>query len=188
MKSPPLETMTAEANTAGAWAEGAKRVLEAYRGSGQVPYAKGTGRRWAGCAMVPLCCWPCGLWSCLMRCAACPIQCACRGAGFACSDNGCTRLTDDCIAASFNDAWARVRVPAVPDDTDRLTAAERAAMIDALKGAMEELRRDRPGAMYTVRQYQLMDALFAETLGKRCHPYESNKLMQRLLEELESRG
>lgn len=174
-------TVVAEAS---AWIAGARDVLDEYRRKGAVPYAHRVAAvRWAKCAVLPVCCFPCGLWSFVMRAFACPVQCCVRGTGYACSDNGCTRVTDDCVGAAHADTWRRVALPAMPRP-DKLSESERAAMSTVLKEALAELLKAGPDGMYNMGHYRLMDALFKSTIGHRSHPKGATEFIRTRLVEL----
>lgn len=53
-------------------------------------------------ASTPLACLPCILWSAIWRLIACPCVCMKYGGSYACGDNGCTSMTDDCVFGCFD--------------------------------------------------------------------------------------
>ena len=61
------------------------------------PKKMSTSRRVIGFALCPIACSCCVVWSTTWRILACPFQCCANGAAYACSDNGCTFITDKCI-------------------------------------------------------------------------------------------
>jgi hypothetical protein len=75
---------------------------------GDMPKRYNIGQRAGSVACAPLMCLPCCVWSLLWRCLACPIQCCVHGVSYACSDNGCTAITDACVAGWF-DAFTESR-------------------------------------------------------------------------------
>lgn len=62
-------------------------------------HAHGLAKRSAFWITCPLVCMPCGIWSCVLRFVACPVQCLFKGGGYACSNNGCTNFSDQCIVS-----------------------------------------------------------------------------------------
>lgn len=109
----------------------------------------------AKCA-TPIGCMPCFLWSFICRVLACPCMCACKGAGFMCSDNGCTTLTDNCFAASwtaYDESFTMTKVPEGVTKEELMRIAESIEKYDYL------------------HRCQLCEILFKNTLA---HPYPSD--------------
>lgn len=71
--------------------------------------------------MTPIGCMPCFLWSFFWRVVACPCMCMWKGAGFACADNGCTRMTDKCFAASWTAYDEFYMLPKMPEGVPKET-------------------------------------------------------------------
>ena len=61
------------------------------------PKKLSTPSRVTGFLLCPFACSCCICWSTTWRFIACPFQCITKGCAFACSDNGCTEVTDKCI-------------------------------------------------------------------------------------------
>lgn len=57
---------------------------------------------------MPISCSPCFLWSTIWRVIVCPVQCCAKGSEFACSNNGCTDPSDNCISKCFSVADANI--------------------------------------------------------------------------------
>lgn len=62
-----------------------------------VPRVHGAAKRASLWCLCPVGCGLCCVWSSLLRLIACPVQCLFIGPGYACSNNGCTNTTDECI-------------------------------------------------------------------------------------------
>lgn len=101
--------------TPSAWLADARSIIEYFQKTGgDLPYVNSQVKRTIKCCAIPLLCLPCGLWSTVMRLLACPFMCCVKGVGFMCSDNGCTKLSDTCIAVAYNDAYEHHKLPLMP--------------------------------------------------------------------------
>ena len=83
------------------------RVTASIVATGELPYVHGTAWRATSWGVMPVWCGACCIWSTFWRAAACPVMCMCKGAGFACSNNGCTDCTDACITDYVDAIGAR---------------------------------------------------------------------------------
>ena len=82
------------------------------------PKKLGTSNRIVGWICCPICCATCCCWSTTWRFIACPFQCIANGAAFACSDNGCTSITDKIIAdcmKGLNETTGPIKAASVQD-------------------------------------------------------------------------
>ncbi len=88
-------------NMMAVWIEAMKHIIESIKQNG--PYQLHVATRIFAWITFPVCCCaPCVVWSCMWRMIACPCQCMCKGAGHACSNNGCTEPTDYCLSSCIH--------------------------------------------------------------------------------------
>lgn len=84
------------------WLDHVKLSIDKIAMTGNPGYKYSATHRCMGKAIcMPLCCLPCFTWSTVWRIFCCPISCV-RGHG-PLSNNGCTDLTDACIAKFYNE-------------------------------------------------------------------------------------
>lgn len=100
--------------TPAAWLADAHIVTQYFLENGEVPYINPPLKRTMNTCAIPFICFPCGLWSIIMRLLACPFMCCTQGTSYMCSDNGCTKLSDACIAVAYNDAHEHRKLPEMP--------------------------------------------------------------------------
>jgi hypothetical protein len=80
-----------------AWLDSAKLAIDKVALDGSVGYKYNAAHRFIGKVLcMPVCCAPCFAWSTIWRIFCCPVSCF-RGYG-PLSNNGCTDLSDSCIA------------------------------------------------------------------------------------------
>ena len=92
--TPPESIDNATRHDPAAYAARVQRITESIMTTGELPHAHGVAQRTSSWACMPFCCGLCCFWSTCWRVVACPFMCICKGAGFACSNNGCTNITD----------------------------------------------------------------------------------------------
>lgn len=97
------------------WESQAKAVFADFDKNKEKIYKYAPWKRVGGKIATPVCCLPCFLWSLICRILACPCQCCIHGAAMACSNNGCTNMTDQCFAASWTAYDEIYKLPKMPD-------------------------------------------------------------------------
>ena len=97
--APLVVVVSRDSDAAADYAAAVLRVTASIVATGERPYVHGAVRRAASWCAMPVWCGACCIWSTFWRAVACPVMCMCKGAGFACSNNGCTDGTDACIGA-----------------------------------------------------------------------------------------
>jgi hypothetical protein len=118
-----------------AYAACVMRVTASIEATGKLPYQHGVAWRGSSWACLPCWCGACCMWSTLWRVAACPFMCACKGPGYACSNNSCTECTDACMSDYVNAIGMResVRTATQADACPQLIDAI-AALEDIFRG------------------------------------------------------
>lgn len=168
-----------------AWLSGAERIVQSFAEHGEVPYMHSLPRRASDLVAMPLCCGLCCVWSCAWRVLACPFQCCCKGAGYMCSNNGCTDGTDACVAAYYDAATKRVVLPAMPA-IGTMGLAERTRLRDIFIKVGDILDKAKASKANTPKVYGLVDALFKQTLpGSRCYPQNAKSFVSRTLDSID---
>lgn len=114
-------------------------------------YSKPT--RVIGMGTIPLVCIPCVIWSMFWRVVCCPVMCFNKGAGFVCSDNGCTGASDICISTCYTQINAPAKLGPLPSPHD-ITMVEE----EAIGMALRELRTIFDIDQYSPMHYKLADA------------------------------
>jgi len=148
-------------NVTSMWIDGAETLWKGWKKYGDVPYVKGRVKRNIDCACIPVCCFPCILWSCIWRVVACPCMCMCKGAGYMCGGNGCTDCSDLCIGTMCNEVNKKMQMPAMPAMTE-FDPKEKARVISLFSEMV--LYLEKSGAKFGAPHYLLVDAMFKSTL------------------------
>jgi len=110
--------------------------------NGQVPFARSVAKRvsmYASCALV---CSPCVMWSAVCRAIACPFMCFCKGPFYACSDNGCTSLSDNCVSAFCTRITEPVSFPPMSVPTTASDIEATLALVNKLEQLYTVVRFD----------------------------------------------
>lgn len=144
------------------WIVGAHGMLTHYKKTGTLPRANNIPMRAAKCSFFSITCIPCCMWSTFWRFVACPCMCCLKGGSFACSDNGCTTLSDGCIEASWRETFRHRALMPLPNLSE-FTLTETRQLVEVFNEIIALFKEDPT-------QYELADALFATTLGPRCTP------------------
>lgn len=87
------------------------------------------------CLCIPLCCFPCFLWSTLLRCFCCPISCF-KGDG-PLSNNGCTNASDKCISHAIKEVNKHEVCPSPPSSEDAFLAIKYASSLITQKESFQ---------------------------------------------------
>ena len=154
--TPPKSTADkATRHDPAAYAAGVLRITESIMTTGDLPHAHSVARRTSSWACMPFCCGLCCFWSTCWRIVACPIMCVCKGAGFACSNNGCTTLTDALLHEYVDAVNKREDAVCVltPGDVSQ-------SLLDAI-GVVEGHFRDATTAGFTSKHRTLAKAVVA---------------------------
>lgn len=101
-------------NFTDAWLDQLEAYLDVYNNKGGFPMRHNTIIRSLNWCALPILCAPCCIWSTMWRLMCCPFVCFAKGAGYMCSDNGCTSITDKCMVAYVEDTTALKRMPPLP--------------------------------------------------------------------------
>ncbi len=136
------------------WTRDLMRVASTIMSTGKVPLAYSTAKRTVGYACCPICCGICCVWSSFMRVIACPSMFIFKGPQYACSNNCCTRITDDSIGAYIGDISRCVVIRTMP-------SIERASKQDIadLISAIETLQGYLSGNVFNTAHYMLVDVV-----------------------------
>lgn len=94
-----------------AWLQALEKCVEHYTRHGECLKNASKATRAAWWVACPLVCLPCAAWSCAWRFICCPLDCY---SGRMCSNNGCTNLSDDCIAVCVRAPDAPFKLPPQP--------------------------------------------------------------------------
>lgn len=119
------------------WAPLAIKYINAYEKTGKVPMKYSVVDQAVGIACFPIFCGVCVGWSTVFRILACPIQCACRGPWYACSNNGCTVCSDFMIASCCDEYEKKARLP--PLKVPRILTPENMKAILSVVDRIESL-------------------------------------------------
>lgn len=148
------------------WISRANIVIQHFKKEKKPKLKYPTTYRWSCYILgIPIGCAPCFVWSTIWRIVACPGMCLCKGPGFACSDNGCTQLSDRCIANMVNETQSVFKVDKMPNPVTKED-------FDALDVFFVDFKalvlRER--GLYTHHQYKICEAIFDNTITS-CTPY-----------------
>lgn len=192
MREPRLQAPTAVSGAVSSWIHDCLSIVDAFDSGSRLPKKQHGGVRAAGTVACPLACGICCAWSTLARLVACPCMCVCRGPGFACSDNRCTRLTDDCVAVYWTSLHAPQKLAAMPSPDEVATSATVqdmhawSALSNRIHGIFYKDGQRSAPKQCTPVHYALADALFSETMraveGVRavCLPYQVDSMICRM--------
>lgn len=179
--------MMTPADDAAAWIASLEQLLDDFDARGAVPRTLSTPKRWCHAACCVVCCSPCCVWSTVWRLLLCPCMCAFKGCGYACSNNGCTTCTDKMIEAQWTAIHAPRCLGPCPLLVDRgattttpppdPASLERALLrVAAIFGP--DAQQKQPQLLPL--RYELADALFAQSLGGSCTPYQVASVVERI--------
>ena len=140
------------------------KYIDVYEATGKPPYKHSLLDRTVGYACFPFCCGLCCVWSTLFRVVGCPFQCATNGAGFMCSNNGCTDCSDMMIGQCCNQFDKKVELPvfSVPKD---LTPDNKKALLDLI-AKLETLFSNKDGK-YSIVHYDLTEKIVLPMVDRR---------------------
>jgi hypothetical protein len=155
-----------------AWERTMSRALDAFEVGEQPEDARAMPRAcraFCNLAVLPLAAAPCCLWSTLLRCVCCPVQCMRHGSdccAFACSDNVCTAHTDTAIIAMFDGVNGLRALPAPPRKMCDLTEDERRRVAVLVQRTAVLYERCR-GEWTMRRSYEFVDVMAPALVGWR---------------------
>lgn len=142
------------------WIQKANAILAHYNKKQSPPLKHAAHHRWA-CYLcgIPVGCFPCLLWSTIWRLIACPCVCLCKGGIYACSDNGCTTMTDKCIGDTIDEVQSIIKLEAIPTP---ITDEDKQALNEFYDGFKSVLVISNH--LYTANQYKICEAVFSGTI------------------------
>jgi hypothetical protein len=140
--------------TLSAWTARFDATVACIARDGELPHKQPTVARWAQYLCLPCVCGPCCCWSTLWRVAACPVQCACRGASFVCSS-----CSDQLISGYVDVATERAKLDCAPpmsgasagDVADLRAATDRLVALLRSEAIRTNLRRRELLERHTVQ-------------------------------------
>lgn len=138
-----------------AWVAKAQRTIDHIREHGRAPMQHSSYNRLFGGLMLGICCSPCLTWSIVWRVLLCPIQCCMNGPTFACSDNHCTHISDNCIVSSI-DSLNNTQMDKIPFPLK--TPEDKSTVLGVLTrlAAIFSVNAEKP-CIYAVEHYVLTD-------------------------------
>jgi hypothetical protein len=116
------------------YAEKVERITAHIMTTGEAPLVHGVAWRASSWTLMPCWCGACCLWSTCWRFMACPFMCACKGASYMCSNNGCTDMTDSLIFNYVRAVGEKETLSKPPPVDDPATLARILEAIAVVKG------------------------------------------------------
>lgn len=105
---------TTTVNHTDEWLKQLEGYIEMYNHKRKFPMRHNALVRSVNWCALPVICAPCCIWSTMWRIMCCPFMCLVKGPSFVCSDNGCTFLTDACMARYIEDTISLNRMSPLP--------------------------------------------------------------------------